>query len=74
MKALKERLEGISGPELKTLVEHDGWDHALGKIGANLNDLRLLQEEDPQAWEQFKDSQLKARMNVSQDARIETPQ
>lgn len=70
MKALKERIEGISGPDLKTLVEHDGWDFALGQIGANLNDLRLLQEEDPQAWEQFKDSQLKARMNVSQDAMI----
>lgn len=74
MKTLKEKLEGISGPELKTLVEHDGWDHALGQIGANLNDLRLLQEEDPQAWEQFKDSQLKARMNISQDARMTTSQ
>lgn len=67
MKAIKERIEGFSGPELKSMVEHNGWSVVLEKIGANFNDLRLLQEEDPQAWEQFKESQLKARLNLSQD-------
>lgn len=72
MKVLKDKIEGFTGPELKIMVEHDGWDHVLGQIGANMNDLRKLQEEDPDAWAQFVDSQLKARMNVSQDARIAT--
>lgn len=69
LKALQEKMEGISGPELKSLVEHDGWDSALRKVGANMIDLRILQEQDPKAWEDFKESQMKARMNLAQDAR-----
>ncbi|KAF7193119.1 MAP--likeous protein 1 [Pseudocercospora fuligena] len=67
LKQLQDRIESISGPELKSLVEHDGWDSALRKVGMNLNDLRQLQEQDPQAWEEFLDSQMKARMNVAQE-------
>ncbi|USW48181.1 Putative leucine-rich repeat domain superfamily [Septoria linicola] len=69
LRALQGKLEAISGPELKSLVEHDGWDSALRKVGANMNDLRILQEQDPRAWEEFKESQMKARMNLAQDAR-----
>jgi hypothetical protein len=36
----------------------------LDKVGANLDDLRQLQELDPEGWEQFRDSHMKARMNV----------
>lgn len=61
---LKERLESTPGNELGPLVEELGWKAVLEKVGANLEDLRTLQEQDPEAWEQFKDSQLKARMNV----------
>lgn len=69
LKALAQKVEAITGPELKDLVEHNGWDAALVKFGANMNDLRALQEADPQAWEDFKESQMKARMNLAQDAR-----
>jgi hypothetical protein len=69
LESVKERIESISGPELKVLVENDGWDLVLEKLGANLNDLRSLQEQDPAAWEEFKEAQLKARMNVAQDSR-----
>ncbi|WPA96748.1 uncharacterized protein RHO25_001356 [Cercospora beticola] len=69
LNALRVQLEGISGPELKSLVEHDGWDSALRKVGANMNDLRTIQEQDPKGWEDFKEAQLKARMNVAQDSR-----
>ncbi|KAF2209273.1 hypothetical protein CERZMDRAFT_122141 [Cercospora zeae-maydis SCOH1-5] len=67
--ALRLQLEAISGPEMKFLVEHDGWDSALRKVGANMNDLRTLQAQDPKAWEAFKEAQLKARMNVAPDSR-----
>ncbi|KAK4507236.1 hypothetical protein PRZ48_000971 [Zasmidium cellare] len=69
LKALATKVEAITGPELKDLVESNGWEVAMGKIGANMNDLRALQEADPQAWEDFKESQMKARMNLAQDAR-----
>ena len=64
LEILKERLESTPGNELGPLVEQIGWKAVLEKVGANLDDLRTLQEQDPEGWEQFKDSQLKARMNV----------
>ncbi|KAF2173194.1 hypothetical protein M409DRAFT_62774 [Zasmidium cellare ATCC 36951] len=69
LKALAQKVEAITGPELKDLVESNGWEVAMGKVGANMHDLRALQEADPQAWEDFKESQMKARMNLAQDAR-----
>jgi hypothetical protein len=66
---LKERLESTPGNELGPLVEKIGWKAVLDKVGANLDDLRSLQEQDPEAWEQFRDSQLKARMNVGAEGR-----
>lgn len=69
LKALQHNIESITGPELKSLVEQDGWEVAMSKVGANMNDLRALQESDPQAWEDFKESQMKARLNLAQDAR-----
>lgn len=64
LEILKERLESTPGNELGPLVEQIGWKAVLEKVGANLDDLRMLQEQDPEGWEQFKDSQVKARMNV----------
>lgn len=61
---LKERLESTPGEELKELVENAGWEEVLKKVGANYEDLRSLQEQDPEGWEQFKISQERARMNV----------
>ncbi|KAM3415271.1 hypothetical protein BST61_g8801 [Cercospora zeina] len=66
---MRHQLEAISGPEMKYLVEHDGWDSALRKVGANMSDLRTLQEQDPKAWEVFKEAQWKASMNVAPDSR-----
>lgn len=66
---LKEQIEAISGQELKRLVERGGWDAALVKVGANMEDLRALQEQDPQAWDDFLESQMKARMNLRADAK-----
>lgn len=61
---LKERLESTPGDELGPLVEKIGWKAVLEKVGANLEDLRALQEQDPEGWEQFRESQLTARANV----------
>nr|POE75629.1 map-likeous protein 1 [Quercus suber] len=66
IRALGEKIEGISGTELRTRVANEGWVETLKKLGANYDDLRMLQEQDPQGWEDFKESQYKARLNVDQ--------
>ena len=65
--ALGARLEAISGDDLKNIVESDGWASVLQSLGANHDDLRSLQEQDPVGWEQFKESQMKARMNLDRE-------
>jgi len=61
---LARKLENISGPELNTILDSGGWTEVMTKVGANMEELRQLQELDPTGWEQFKESQMKARMNV----------
>jgi len=61
---LARKLENISGPELSTILDSGGWTEVMQKVGANMEELRQLQELDPTGWEQFKESQMKARMNV----------
>jgi hypothetical protein len=67
LRTLQDKLEAISGTELKSMVQQDGWTQTLAKVGANVDDLRMLQEQDPQGWEMFKESQIKARMNLERD-------
>jgi len=59
-----QSIENASGVDLKALVEEVGWNSAIQSFGGNVNDLRLLQEEDPEAWELFKEAQMKARLNT----------
>ncbi|EMC99373.1 hypothetical protein BAUCODRAFT_401333 [Baudoinia panamericana UAMH 10762] len=67
IRALQDKIESTSGTELKGLVESLGWKEALKKIGGNYEDLRKLQEMDPEGWEQFRESHMKARMNADRD-------
>lgn len=63
MADIASKLEELSGPELRVLVHQGGWERVLEKFGANMEELQQLQMKDPQGWEQFKESQLKARAN-----------
>ncbi|KAK5124696.1 hypothetical protein LTR85_001409 [Meristemomyces frigidus] len=67
LKVLGEKLEAISGAELKSIVEKEGWENVLRKVGGNYDDLRQLQQQDPAGWQQFQESQMKARMNVDRE-------
>jgi len=67
--SLAKRIEALSGPELKTEIQTGGWEGLLEKMGTNFEELRRLQEEDPVAWEQFKESQLKATANMERTAK-----
>lgn len=67
IKALGDKLDAISGAELKGIVESEGWERVLRKVGGNYDDLRKLQELDPAGWEQFRESQMKARINLRRE-------
>jgi hypothetical protein len=67
LRRLQDTLEALTGTQLKGMVQQDGWTVTLAKVGANVDDLRMLQEQDPEAWEDFKESQMKARLNLERD-------
>ncbi|KAK5116989.1 hypothetical protein LTR62_006710 [Meristemomyces frigidus] len=67
VKKLGDRLEAISGAELRTTVQEEGWESVLKKIGGNYEDLRMLQRMDPGGWREFVDSQSNARANVDRE-------
>lgn len=66
LRKIGERIEGISGAELRSRVHSDGWDKTLEQLGANYDDLAQLQQEDPQGWEDFKESRMNADHNANQ--------
>lgn len=67
IRELAERIESTPGEVLRPMVDKEGWTAVLRKLGANYEDLRTMQQQDPEGWEQFIDAQMKARMNVDRD-------
>lgn len=67
LRKLGEHIESISGDDLAKLIHTQGWDNALKQVGATYDDLRALQEQDPESWDLFKDAQIKARLNVDME-------
>lgn len=64
LRKMGERIEAFSGAELERIISEEGWSKVLEKVGGNYDDLRLLQEQDPESWEAFRDAQIKARLNA----------
>lgn len=62
--ALRARLEGYTGEEMREEVEKRGVDHVVRELGIDLQQLRLLEREDPEAFAKLKDSQLAAQLNA----------
>ncbi|GAM85903.1 hypothetical protein ANO11243_039130 [Dothideomycetidae sp. 11243] len=61
---LTERLEHLSGGEVRSILDETGsWTAIMDKVGASIQDLRLMQERDPHGWEKFVESQIAAREN-----------
>ena len=69
LRSFGEKIEGISGVELKSIVDQEGWDGLLKKVGGTYEDLRTLQQEDPEGWAGFKEAQEKARRNLAEQHR-----
>lgn len=62
--ALRARLENYSGDEIRSDVENKGVSQVVRELGIDLQQLRLLEREDPEAFAKLKDSQLAAQLNA----------
>lgn len=60
---VKARFEEFKGEEIKEKVEQEGVDSVLKSLGMNARELTVLQQEDPEGFEVFKDSQITAQIN-----------
>jgi hypothetical protein len=61
--ALRSKLENLRGDELRQKVNSDGVDAVINELKLNIEELRVLQKDDPEGFEVFKNSQLMAEMN-----------
>ena len=66
---IRDRLEAADGDEIKEQVEKYGPDSVLETLGATHEDLLLLEQQDPDGFEKFKDSQLTAWLNTKEATR-----
>ncbi|PGG96040.1 hypothetical protein AJ79_09755 [Helicocarpus griseus UAMH5409] len=62
--ALREKLERLRSSEMQSRIELVGPDKALEELGANMEELLALRERDPEAFENFKASQIAAQINA----------
>lgn len=69
LRSFGEKIEAISGLELRKIVDQEGWDGLLKKVGGTYEDLRMLQEQDPEGFQLFKEAQEKARRNLEEQDR-----
>ena len=63
LEKLRERLEAMGGNEIKERVELLGPDAVLQELGTTAEELRVLEQQDPEAFEKFKEAQLAAEQN-----------
>ncbi|KAF2757729.1 RNI-like protein [Pseudovirgaria hyperparasitica] len=67
--ALRAKFAQIPGDELLRGIQKEGWDATFKRMGENAEELRRLQEENPEDFQAFKEAQLAALENVGhQDA------
>ncbi|KAI9730894.1 MAG: hypothetical protein M1834_005612 [Cirrosporium novae-zelandiae] len=62
--ALRERLETLSGAEIRSMVDKDGVKGVLTQLGATVEELITLKKEDPAGLEKLKAAQLTALLNI----------
>jgi len=62
--ALRQKLEGHSGDYIRDQVRQKGADDLIKELGINVQELRMLEREDPEAFDIMKNSQLAAQINA----------
>ena len=61
---LRQTLEGLKGEEIKEAVEARGAAAVLKELGATAEELLVLQQQDPEGFEKFREAQLIAQHNM----------
>ena len=62
--ALHAKLERLRDSQVQSRIETVGADKALEEVGSNLEELIALQKQDPEAFADFKESQIAAIINA----------
>jgi len=62
--ALRAKLEELQGEEIRSKVENEGVDSVIRELGVNAQELLMLQKQDPEGFEAFRNSQLAAQINA----------
>ena len=65
LQALRNKLEQVNGEDIRREVEKRGADDVVKELGLDLEQLRLLEHEDPEAFETLKNAQLAAQLNTN---------
>ncbi|KAI9845178.1 MAG: hypothetical protein M1837_005063 [Sclerophora amabilis] len=67
---LRDRIAAMPGDELKDKMNELGIDEMMKRLGASIEELKLLSDEDPEAFEAYRVSQILALKNteVGRDA------
>jgi len=63
LQELRARVEAMTGSEIKEQVETLGPEAVLRHLGTTAEELLLLQQQDPEGFEKFRESQLMAQHN-----------
>ena len=66
LQELRTRIEAMSGSEIKAQVEALGPETVLQRLGTTTEELLLLEQQDPEGFEKFRQSQLMAQRNQGQ--------
>jgi hypothetical protein len=66
MAKLRSQLEQYSGEAYRKEIEAKGVDRVIKELGFNMEELRMLEKQDPEGFEKFRQAQLAAEINTRQ--------
>ncbi|MCJ1401103.1 hypothetical protein MMC11_004315 [Xylographa trunciseda] len=66
---LRHQLEAMEGAEIKDRVEKFGPEAVLRELGATADELLLLEKQDPEGYEKFREAQMAAQQNQRDNPR-----
>lgn len=71
--ALREKLENLKGDEIQARMESVGKDKAFQELGSTMEELWIIQQQDQDAFEKWKQSQIAAQINAGLRPRPSQP-
>ena len=69
LQKLRQRLEALDGAEIKDRVDQFGSEAVLRELGATAEELRFLEQQDPEGFEKFKEAYIVGQQNQRDNLR-----